>query len=448
MAPRPVPSRPFPPHPGAKGPPTAFINARLVDPETRYDGPGSLVVQGGVIADRSNKPELGALSEDVRVIDCNGAMLAPGLVDIRVKTGEPGAEQKETLKSACRAAAAGGVTSIVIQPDTDPAVDDPATVDFILRRARDIELVHVYAAGAATQKLGGERMAEIGLMLEAGARYITDVDRVIVDSKVMRRVLSYAKGFGALVAHRPADPYLSHGAAATEGEFASRMGIPSVPVAAERIMLERDLALAELTGARLLVDQITCADALESLERGRGKGLRVTASASINHLSFNELDIGDYRTFYRLDPPLRAEDDRQALIDAIASGLVEVVTSAHAPAPAEDKRLPFDEATPGAVGLETLLAGLLSLYHDDRVPLIDLIRTVTYAPAQLLALPAGRLSPGAPADLVLCDLGAPFALDASRLLSKSKNSPFDGRRLQGQILLTLAAGRVVYQPED
>ena len=431
-----------------KSQPIAFINARLVDPESRYDGPGALVVQGGVIADVAKKPGLGKLSDDIRVVDCNGAMLAPGLVDIRVKTGEPGAEQKETLKSACRAAAAGGVTSIVIQPDTEPAVDDPATVDFILRRARDIELVHVYCAGAATQKLGGERMAEIGLMLEAGARYLTDVDKPIVDSKVFRRVLSYAKGFDALVAHRPADPYLSAGAAATEGEFAARMGLPGAPVVAERIMLERDLALAEITGARLLVDQITCADALESLERGRKKGVRVAASASINHLTFNELDIGDYRTFYRLDPPLRCEDDRQALIDALSSGLVEIVTSAHAPAPAEDKRLPFDEATPGAVGLETLLAGLLSLHHEGRANLIDLIRAATYAPAQLLGLPGGRVSPGSPADLVLCDIGAPLYLDADSLISKSKNSPFDGRKLQGLVLMTLAGGRIVHKAQE
>jgi dihydroorotase len=434
--------------PAQKSQPIAFINARLVDPESRYDGAGALVVQGGVIADVVRKPGLGKLSADIRVVDCNGAMLAPGLVDIRVKTGEPGAEQKETLKSACRAAAAGGVTSIVIQPDTDPAVDDPATVDFILRRARDIELVNVYCAGAATQKLGGERMAEIGLMLEAGARYLTDVDKPIIDSKVFRRVLAYAKGFDALVAHRPADPYLSAGAAATEGEFAARMGLPGAPVVAERIMLERDLALAEITGARLLVDQITCADALESLERGRKKGVRVAASASINHLTFNELDIGDYRTFYRLDPPLRSEDDRQALIDALSAGLVEIVTSAHAPAPAEDKRLPFDEAAPGAVGLETLLAGLLSLHHEGRAELIDLIRAATFAPAQLLGLPGGRVSPGAPADLVLCDIGAPLYLDADSLISKSKNSPFDGRKLQGLVLMTLAGGRIVHKAQE
>jgi dihydroorotase len=424
--------------------PTAFVNARLVDPGTGYDGPGCLVVRDGVIADLARRPALEGPGGDLEIIDCGGHMLAPGLVDIRVKTGEPGAEPKETLKSAARAAAAGGVTSIVVQPDTDPAVDDPAVVDFILRRARDIGLVHVYPAGAATKGLAGKQMAEIGLMREAGAVYITDVDHPVVDSLVLRRVLSYAAGFGALVSHRPADPYLSAGAAATEGEFAGRMGLPGVSPMAERIMLERDLALAELTGSPLLVDQVSCAASLESLARAKDKGIKVFASASINHLSFNELDIGDYRTFYKLTPPLRAEDDRQALIEALASGLIDVIVSAHAPAPAEDKRLPFDEAAPGAVGLETLLAALLALHHDERAPLVDLIAAVTLKPAKLLGLNAGSLSKGAPADLVLCDIGAPVLIDADKLISKSKNSPFDGRRLQGQVKLTMVGGRVVY----
>ncbi|HTK34186.1 MAG TPA: dihydroorotase [Caulobacteraceae bacterium] len=430
------------------GRPTAFVNARMIDPESRYDGPGCLVVTEGVIADIARRPGLEGLSEDVRVVDCNGAMLAPGLIDLRVKTGEPGAEPKETLKSAARAAAAGGVTSMVLQPDTDPTIDDPAMVDFILRRARDIELVHVYAAGAATKGCEGQRMAELGLMREAGAVYFTDVDRPIVDSKVMGRVLRYAHAFGARVAHRPADPYLSAGAAATAGEFSGRLGLPSVPAVAERIMLERDLAMAELTGAALLVDQITTAGALESLRRARDRGVNVAATASINHLSFNELDIGDYRTFYRLDPPLRSEDDRQALVEAVASGLVEVIVSAHAPAPAEDKRLPFAEAAPGAVGLETLLPAILALHHDGRAPLLDLISAATLAPARLLGLRAGRLAAGAPADLVLCDIDAPVVIDADRLISKSKNSPFDGRRLQGQVLMTLVDGRVVHQAEQ
>ncbi len=427
---------------------TAFLNARLLDPESGYEGPGALVVSEGVIADVQRRPDLGALSPGIRTIDCNGALLIPGLIDLRVKTGEPGAEPKETLKSAARAAAAGGVTTMVVQPDTDPAIDEPAMVDFILRRARDIELVHVLPAGAATRGRQGERMTEIGLMQEAGAVYFTDVDRPIVDSRVLRRLLSYASGFDALVAHRPADPHLTRGAAVTESEFAARLGLPSAPAVAERIMLERDLALAELTGGRLLVDQLTTADAIEAFERGRRRGLDVTATASINHLSFNELDVGDYRTFFKLDPPLRSELDRQALIAAIASGLVEIIVSAHAPAPAEDKRLPFDEAAPGAVGLETFIPALLTLHRDAEVPLLGLIRAVTLAPAQLLGLAAGRLAPGAPADLTLIDIDAPVVIDAQRLISKSKNSPFDGRRLQGQVLLTVVDGRTVYSADD
>lgn len=427
--------------------PLAFVNARLVDPESGYDGPGGVIVSEGVITDVAKGREFGKLSKAVRVVDCGGALLAPGLIDLRVRTGEPGAETKETLASAAKAAAAGGVTSFVVQPDTAPAIDDPSMVDFILRRARDVDSARILVAGAATKGLLGEQMAEIGLMREAGCVYVTDAGKPIVDSKVMQRVLTYAKGFDTLLAHRPMDPWLGRGGAAIGGEFAGRMGLPSISPMAERIMLERDVALLEATGGKLLVDQISSAQALETLARAKGKGLRINASVSINHLSFNELDIGDYRTFAKLNPPLRGEDDRQALIEALASGLIDIVVSSHSPAPAEDKRLPFDEAAPGAVGLETLLPALLSLYHEERLPLLDLIRAVTLAPAQLLGLRGGRLAPGAPADLVLCDIDAPLIVDAARLLSKSKNSPFDGRRLQGQVLMTVVDGRVVHRAE-
>ena len=427
--------------------PLALVNARLVDPESGYDGPGGVIVSEGVISDVAKGREFGKLSKAVRVVDCGGALLAPGLIDLRVRTGEPGAETKETLASAAKAAAAGGVTSMVVQPDTNPAIDDPSVVDFILRRARDIDSARILVAGAATKGLNGEQMAEIGLMREAGCVYITDAGKPIVDSKVMQRVLTYAKGFDTLLAHRPMDPWLAKGGAATGGEFAGRMGLPSISPMAERIMLERDVALLEATGGKLLVDQITSAQALETLQRAKKKNLRISASVSINHLSFNELDIGDYRTFAKLNPPLRGEDDRQALIEALASGLIDIVVSSHSPAPAEDKRLPYDEAVPGAVGLETLLPALLSLYHDERIALVDLIRAVTLAPAELLGLRGGRIAPGAPADLVLCDIDAPIIVDAARLLSKSKNSPFDGRRLQGQVLMTVVDGRVVHRAE-
>ncbi|HEY2178898.1 MAG TPA: dihydroorotase [Caulobacteraceae bacterium] len=424
--------------------PILISGARLVDPESGYDGPGALLVTDG----RIGEARIGAtpidVSDDVRRIDAGGAMLCPGLIDLRVKTGEPGSEPKETLKSAALAAAAGGVTSIVVQPDTDPVIDDPAVVDFILRRARDIGLVHVYPAGAATEGLEGQGMAEIGLMREAGCVYVTNADRPIVDSRLMRRLLAYAGCQDVLVAHRPADPWLTAGTAASEGEFAGRLGLPAEPVAAETIMLERDLALVALTGARLMVDQISAAAPLASLARARAHGLPVIATVSINHLSFNELDIGDYRTFCKLTPPLRAEEDRLALIGALARGEIDIVVSAHAPAPPEDKRLPFDEAAPGSIGLQTLLPALLTLHHEGRIPLIRLIETVTLAPAKAIGLAAGRLAVGAPADLVLCDIDAPLLVDAAQLISKSKNSAFDGRRLQGEVRMTLVDGRIVF----
>ncbi|MDO1560357.1 dihydroorotase [Brevundimonas sp. 2R-24] len=424
--------------------PLALTGARLIDPAEGRDGPGWLLVKDGRIADLG-AGEAASLPDEAERIDCSGAVLAPGLIDLRVKTGEPGAEHRETLESAAQAAAAGGVTTIVLQPDTDPPVDQPAMVDFLARRARDLNLVNVLTAGAATQGLRGERMAEIGLMAEAGAAYFTDADQVITDSQVLRRVLAYAGGFNALVAHRPADPWLTRGACATEGELAARMGLPGAPAAAERIGLERDLVLAELTGGRLLADQITTGAALEAVERALARGVEASVSVGIAHLCFNELDIGDYRTFFRLNPPLRAEDDRRALIEALRDGRIDVVTSAHTPAPAEDKRLPFSEALPGVVGLETLLSALVGLHHEEGVDLIDALRPVTCGPAELLGLPSGRLAEGAPADLVLFDPNAPRRFDAAQLRSRSKNSPFDGRTLQGVVRRTMVGGRIIHQ---
>lgn len=419
----------------------AVVGARLLDPASGLDAVGAVLIQDGRIVDVAAG---GSAPSGVEIIDAAGLCLAPGLIDVRVKTGEPGAEPKETLKSASLAAAAGGVTSIVVQPDVDPAVDDPAMVDFIHRRGAALDLVRVLAAGALTKGCLGERMAEIGLMTEAGAAYFTDGDRTVTNTRTLQRVMSYAGAFDALVAVRPVEPWLGDGAVATSSDNAAWLGLPAAPALAERIQLDRDLALAELTGARLLIDLISTEAALESLDRARARGLDVAASVSINHLCFNDLDAGDWRTFYRLDPPLRAESDRLAMIEGVRDGRIEVITSAHSPAPAEDKRRPFAQAAPGAVGLETLLSAALNLHHEHDLTLLEVLRPLTLGPAELLGLDGGRLTAGAPADLVLFDPNAPIVVDAATLRSKSRNSPFDGRRLQGKVTGTWVAGRRLF----
>jgi dihydroorotase len=420
-----------------------IVNARIVDPATAFDGPGEIAFDAGAgvilsVGSKAKAPR-GAI-----VIDAGEHMVCPGLVDLRVVIGEPGAESRETFKSAGRAAAAGGVTTLVQMPNTDPVIDDVSLVDFVLRRAEARTEVRILPAAALTRGLKGEAMTEIGLLAEAGAAMFTNADAPIADSRVMRRAMSYATAFDALVAHRPEDPTLAPGGAMHEGELAARMGLPGVPCAAETIMLGRDLALAELTGARLLVDMISCAESVSMLARAKSKGVKAYASVSVHHLGLNEMDVAGYRTFAKLSPPLRSEADRLALIAGLAEGVIDVIVSGHDPRPAEDKRLPFDEAAPGAAALETLLPGALMAYHAEMIGLLPLLSAMTLKPAELLGLPQGRLAPGAPADLILVDLGAPFRLDADKLLSKSRNSPFDGKLMQGRVLRTYVGGAEAY----
>lgn len=429
-------------------PPAELIhNARLLDPGQDYDGPGGLIHQDGRIL--AAGPDLASPPEGFAgvVCDAGGKLLAPGLIDLRVVVGEPGAEHRETFRSAGRAAAAGGVTTIVVQPNTDPVIDDVSLVDFVLRRAAARTAVRVLPAAAITKGLGGERMAEIGLLAEAGAVMFAHGDAPIENSQVLRRALSYGKAFGVLMAHRPLDPHLAKGGVMHAGEFASRLGLRGIPAAAEVIGLSRDLALLELSGGRLLVDLLSSARSLEPLTRAKDQGLRVQASVSIHHLALNELDIGDYRTFAKLSPPLRTEEDRVALVEAVADGRVDLIVSGHDPQPAENKRLPFDEAAFGAAALELLLPGLVSLHHSSGVPLLALWRAASLNPARLLGLPQGRLAPGAPADFLLVDIGAPFRCEADRLASKSRNTPFDGRLLQGLAVRTVVAGETIFTRE-
>lgn len=418
-----------------------FTNARLIDPEAGRESKGAVLVKDGAIAQIFDEasPKVAGPS-----LDCGGKCLAPGIVDIGVKVCEPGERHKESFRTAGLAAAAGGVTTMVTRPDTIPTVDTPETLDFAKARGAKMSPVRIAQMAALTKDRAGREMVEMGFLQDAGAVAFSDGDNVVADTKVLSRAMTYARSLGALVMGHPQEPVLSSGAAVTSGKFASLRGLPGVTPMAERIGLERDLALVETTGARYHADQITTAQSLPALERAKSASLDVTAGISIHHLTLNALDVGEYRTFFKVKPPLRDEDDRVAMVEAVASGLIDVICSMHTPQDEESKRLPFEEAASGAVGLETLLPAALRLYHAGGLDLPALWRAMSLNPAQRLGLDGGRLADGAPADLVLFDPDAPFILDRWTLRSKSKNTPFDGQRLQGRVLGTWVGGKQVF----
>jgi dihydroorotase len=425
--------------------PILLANARILDPSRDLDIDGDLLIADGVIREAKRGIGAAGVPEATEVIDCKGKVVAPGLIDMRAFVGEPGAEYRETIASASQAAAAGGVTTIVSQPDTTPAIDDPAIVDFIMRRARDTSIVHVQPMAALTKGLRGEEMAEIGLLKASGAVAFTDGAKSVTNAQVMRRALTYARDFDALIVHHTEDPDIVGEGVMNEGEFAARLGLTGVPTAAETIMLERDMRLVALTESRYHAASLTCDESLEVLRRARDEGLHVTASASINHLTLNEIDVGPYRTFLKLKPPLRAEEDRAALVAALGAGLIDVVMSDHNPQDVETKRLPFAEASPGAIGLETMLTAGLRLVHAGELALMTLLKAMSSAPAKILGLPGGTLRQGSPADVIVLDPDVPWVLDPAELKSKCKNTPFDEAKLEGRVVRTIVAGRTVYE---
>lgn len=423
---------------------TVFINARLVDPASGRDELGGLLVEDGRIADlgshlRRNAPE------GAEVVDCRGCILAPGLIDAQVFVGEPGGEHRETLKTASHAAAAGGVTTMVVMPDTNPVIDQVALVDFIQRRARDNAIVHVATMAAMTRRLAGEEMTEIGLLKRAGAVAFSNGKSSVANTRVMRNVLNYAKDFGALIVHHTEDPYLSGSGVMNSGEWATRFGLTGVSKVAEAIVLERDVRLVEMTRSRYHAATLTCPESLDIVRSAKRRGLAVTCGVSINHLTLDEKDIGAYRTFFKVRPPLRSDEDRRAMVEAVAAGDIDVIVSSHDPQDTDVKRRPFAEAADGAVGLETLLAAGLRLVHSGEVTLMQLLRPMTINPARLLGLDTGELARGKPADLVLFDPDEPWVVNKDLLRSRSKNTPFDDAKLQGRVLRTVVDGSTVYE---
>ncbi len=430
--------------PEIETPPTVFINARLIDPATGIDEPGGLLVEDGCIADfgphlRRNAPD------GYAVYDCQGHILCPGLIDMQVFAGEPGYEHRETLKTASRAAAAGGVTTIIVMPDTDPVIDQVALVDYIQRRARDNAIVHVHTMAAMTKDLEGEEMTEIGLLKRAGAIAFSNGKNSVANTRVMNQVLLYSRDFNALIVHHTEDPYLGAKASMNSSELSVRLGLSGVNTIAETIMLERDLRLVELTGGRYHAATITSSQSLDVIRAARARGLKFTCGVSINHLALNENDIGPYRTFFKVRPPLRSETDRQALVEGVADGTIDVIVSSHDPQGDDMKRLPFTEAADGAVGLETMLSAAIRLHLSEDIPLPSVLKPMTCRPAELLGLAGGRIAKGAPADLVVFDLEKPWVVSREKLFSRSKNSPFDESKMQGIVLHTMVEGQTAYR---
>jgi len=423
----------------------AWLDARIVDPARDMDISGGILVEDGHIVACGADVTADQIGSECTITRCGGHVAAPGLVDMRVHTGEPGEENRETIASASRAAAAGGITSMVMMPDTKPAIDDVALVEFVLRTARETALIHVLPAAATSKAFAGREMTEFGLLKRAGAVMLSQAGTTLSNAGFVRRTMTYARDFGLLYGHCAHDSDLAGHGVMNEGLFATWLGLPGICREAELLPLERDLRLVALTGAAYHAEKISTAMAADAVRAAKIKNLPVSAGVTINHLSLNENDIGEYRTFFKLQPPLRHEDDRQAMIEALKDGTLDVIVSAHNPQDVDRKRLPFSEAADGAIGLETHLSAGLRLVHGSEITLSGLLRAMSTRPAGLLGLDSGRLTPGAPADLIVLDLDKPWVVDPSALQSKSKNTAFEGARLTGKVVETVVAGRSVFR---
>ena len=422
-----------------------FINARIIDPSQGIDEIGGLIVDANgkikAVGKKVNKENIPKTSEK---IDLKSKVLIPGIVDMKVFVGEPGFEYKENFRSLSNAALSGGVTSVVSMPNTSPAIDNVSMVDFILRRGRDKSGINIFPAATLTRNMEGKLMTEFGLLSKKGIIGFTDATKTIQNSEIMSRIMNYASDLDVLVMQHPEDQELSKGRCISEGEVSTRLGLQGIPDIAEKIIIERDLSLLGEYPCRYHISQLSSAKSVEVIKKYKKEGIKFSAGVSINNLSLNENDIGDFKTFMKVSPPLRKEDDRKALIKGIKDGYIDVIVSDHKPEDEESKRLPFAQAAEGSIGIETLLSLALELYHNQSLPLKKIIETITCNPARILKINKGNLKKGSDADLCIFDLNEPWKVDVSKLKSKSKNAAIENRKLQGKVLMTYLKGESVF----
>lgn len=426
----------------------AYVNARLFDAASGLDAKGALLTVGDSIADFGPALFNEGVPEGIEVVDCQGHLLSPGLLDIQVHFREPGQEYKETIATGSKSAAAGGVTTVACMPNTKPPIDDIATVAFVHKRARESAFVNVRTYAAISKQMKGAEITEMGLLVEAGAVGFTDDGLPVMNAAVMRKALAYSRELGVPIAQHAEDLNLSCGACMNEGKISAQLGVVGAPNAAEAVMVERDILLAELTGGQYHVLHISTAEAIDAVRRAKKKGLNVTCEAAPHHFTLTDEAVLEYRTFSKMNPPLRAEKDRLAVIEGLKDGTIDAIATDHAPHDQESKRVPLASAAFGIVGLETMLSLSLSLYHQGIMPLRDVMAAMTYKPADIIHVPAGRLAKGARADLTLIDLDHAWKIDPKQFHSKSLNSPFDDWPVKGRAVRTVVGGDTVFLLES
>ena len=422
-----------------------FINGRIMDPSQNLDEVGGLIVDDkGKIKAIGKSVNKGSIPAKTEKIDLKGKVLIPGIIDMKVFIGEPGFEYKENFRSLSNAALSGGVTSVVSMPNTSPVIDNVSMVDFILRRGRDKAGINIYPSATLTRNMDGKLMTEFGLLSKKGIVGFTDATKTVQNSEIMSRIMNYASDLDILVMQHPEDRDLSKGRCISEGEVSTRLGLKGIPHIAEKIIIERDLSLLEEYPCRYHISQLSSEKSVDVIKKYKKNGLKFSVGVSINNLSLNENDIGDFKTFMKVSPPLRKEEDRKALIQGIKDGLIDVIVSDHKPEDEESKRLPFAQAAEGSIGIETLLSLALELYHNGSLPLKKIIETITCNPAKILKINKGNLKKGSDADLCIFDLDQPWKVDVSKLKSKSKNAAIENRKLQGKVLMTYLKGESVF----